>query len=288
MENKLRYVAGWKKKLKALVPRRLKYTLAADVIQWLMSRTHLLDGGDAPPEFVEFAGGGFVPIGNHLVDMIAGRTALADGMAVLDIGCGIGRNAVALSKRFPHLRYVGFDIVRFGITWCRKRFAGMANYQFEHADIFNSFYNPRGRATAATYRFPVPDGEVDLAFATSVFTHMTAADVAHYLQECARCIKQGATVYFTCFMLDDESRRQINAGATLFKFGHPRERSFVEILDEPELAVAFEHRTLLEMASSAGLEMKAFHPGHWRGIAYPDFQDAYVLGKVGRPAPVGR
>jgi hypothetical protein len=59
----------------------------------------------------------------------------------------------------------------------------------------------------------------------------------------------------------------------------------VETLDEPELAVAFEHRILLDMASSAGLETRAFHPGHWRGIAYPDFQDAYVLGKAVPPVP---
>jgi SAM-dependent methyltransferase len=275
----LRYVSGWKKKLKALVPRRLKYTLVADVLELLISRTSLLDGGDEPPAFIEFGGGGFVPIGDHLVGLMAKRAGLADGMRVVDIGCGIGRNAVALSKRCKGVSYFGFDLVRFGIAWCRKRFAGVPGYEFRHADLFNSFYNPRGVERATEHRFPLPDGRADFVFATSVFSHMPAPEVAHYLQESARCMRPGGTAYFTCFILDPESRRQIGAGVTLFRFEHARDGWFIESPAEADLAVAYERPVFEALAARAGLEVAAFHPGHWRGLAYEDFQDAYVLRK---------
>ncbi len=280
MENRLKYVTGWKKKLKALVPRRLKYTLLADAIELLLARTRLLDGGDEPPRFIEFGGGGFIPIGNALVGLMAARAGLSDGMTVVDIGCGIGRNAVALSKRFGNLEYLGFDVVRYGVRWCGKRFSGQPRYRFIHADIFNSFYNPRGKESALAYRFPVADGAADFVFATSVFTHMPRAEVAHYLAETARCMKPGASAYFTCFMLDAESRRQIESGQTLFRFPHPRDGCQVESLSEPDLAVAFERPAFEAMAPEAGLEVAAFHPGNWRGLPYEDFQDAYVLRAV--------
>ena len=277
MENRLKYASGWKKKLKALVPRRLKYTLLADVIELLLRKTRLLDGEEEPPRFIEFGGGGFIPTGNALVALMAARTGLTDGASVVDIGSGIGRNAVALSKRFANLSYVGFDIVRYGTLWCRKRFSGSPGYQFIHADIFNSFYNPRGTESALGYRFPVVDGTTDLIFATSVFTHMPRAEVEHYLRESARCMKPGAAAYFTCFILDEEARRQIESGQTLFRFLHPRDGGHVESLSEPDLAVGFDGPVIEAMARDAGLEVEAFYPGNWRGLPYEDFQDAYVL-----------
>lgn len=280
MENRFKYVFGWKAKLKALVPRRLKYTLFADVIEALLARTYLLDGDDEPPRFIEYGGGGFVPLGNALVALMSVRTGLTDGMTVVDVGCGIGRNAVALSKRFADLDYVGFDVVRYGIRWCEKRFSGQPRYRFVHANIFNSFYNPRGSQSALDYQFPLADSAADLVFATSVFTHMPRGEVAHYLRESARCMKPGAVSYFTCFMLDPESRRQIDSGQTIFHFSHPLGGGYVESLSEADLAVSFERPDFEAMAREAGLEVEAFYPGTWRGLPYEEFQDVYVLRKA--------
>jgi len=278
VENKLRYVKGWKKKIKALIPRRAKYTFFAGAIEFLLKHTRWLDGGDEPPPFMDFSGGSFIPLGNQLVRLMIERGELTDGMKVLDIGCGIGRNAVALSKQFPHdLSYIGFDIVRFGILWCQKRFSTRKNYSFVHANIINGFYNPNGLQNAESYNFPCTDRSVDFAFATSVYTHMKAAEVRHYLAETARCLKPGGAAYCTCFILDSESYAQTNAGQTLFRFRHNMGNAFVESVSEPELAVAFERTAFEEMATSAGLNVVAFYPGSWRGIGYADFQDAYVF-----------
>ena len=221
--SKLRYASGLKGKLKALVPRRIKYTLLADCIELVLARTHFLDGADEPPSFMDYSGGGFVPIGNHLVQLMRTRAGLADGMVVVDIGCGIGRMAVAMSKRLREIRYVGFDVVNYGILWCRKRFSALPGYRFVHANIFNTFYNPRGSEAGSSYRFPVSDFTADFVCATSVFTHMPASEVTHYLRETSRCMKRGAKAYFTAFILDRESRWQIEASRTLLTFRRERQ-----------------------------------------------------------------
>ena len=277
--SKLRYASGLKGKLKALVPRRVKYTLLADCIELVLARTHFLDGADEPPSFMDYSGGGFVPIGNQLVQLMMARAGLADGMVVVDIGCGIGRMAVAMSKRLREIRYVGFDVVNYGILWCRKRFSALPGYRFVHADIFNTFYNPRGSEAGSSYRFPVSDSTADFVCATSVFTHMPASEVTHYLRETSRCMKRGAKAYFTAFILDQESRGQIEANLTLLTFRRERQGAYVETPDEPDLAVAYDGSAFEAMVVKSGLKVVAFYPGNWRKLPYEDFQDAYVLAK---------
>ena len=277
--NKLRYLSSLKSKLKGLVPRSVKYTLLADCIELLTSKTRFLDGEDEPPSLIEYGGGGFVPIGNHLVELMMARAGLADGMVVVDIGCGIGRVAVAMSKRLRAISYVGFDVVKYGILWCRKRFSALPGYRFVHANIFNTFYNPRGSEAASSYRFPVSDSTADFVCATSVFTHMPGSEVTHYLRETSRCMKRGAKAYFTVFILDHESRRQIEANRTPFKFQYRYQEAYAEAPDEPDLAVAYDRSAFEAMVVDAGLEVVAFYPGNWRKLPYEDFQDAYVLAK---------
>ncbi len=277
--SKLRYAPGLKGKLKALVPRRIKYTLLADFIELVLARTHFLDGADEPPSFMDYSGGGFVPIGNQLVQLMMARAGLADGMVVVDIGCGIGRMAVAMSKRLREIRYVGFDVVNYGILWCRKRFSALPGYRFVHADIFNTFYNPRGSEAGSSYRFPVSDSTADFVCATSVFTHMPASEVTHYLRETSRCMKRGAKAYFTAFILDQESRGQIETNLTLLTFRQEHQGAYVETPDEPDLAVAYDESAFEAMVVRSGLEVVAFYPGNWRKLPYEDFQDAYVLAK---------
>ncbi len=197
----------------------------------------------------------------------------------MDVGCGIGRVAVAMSKRLRQIKYTGFDVVKYGILWCRKRFSALPDYRFVHANILNTFYNPRGSEAGSGYRFPVPDSTADFVCATSVFTHLPAADVAHYLKETRRCMKRGGKAYFTVFILDSESRARVDLGVTMFKFQHPHQGAFLETLEEPDLGVGYDKSAFEAMVAGAGLEVVAFYPGHWRKLPYEDAQDAYVLVK---------
>src|SRR5258706_13327940 len=107
--NRLRYVTGLRNKLRAVVPRSVKYTLLADVIEFVIARTPFLDGGDEPPAFIEYGGGGFVSIGNELVQLMIARAGLADEMAGGDRGFGISRVALALGKMLRPIKYTRFN-----------------------------------------------------------------------------------------------------------------------------------------------------------------------------------
>lgn len=204
------------------------------------------------------------------------RAQLRAGEAVLDVGCGIGRLAVALAD-IPDLRYSGFDVVRFGITWCGKRFRDRAGFRFDHVDVHNGFYNPRGRLDPLSLRFPYPDASFDLAVATSVFTHMPFDQVAHYLKEMARCLRPGGRAYVTLFALDPEALSAIRSGRAAFAFAHPIEGGRVESLSQPEEAVALEPLALERAIAEAGLVAEGFFAGHWRSSPADDFQDAWLL-----------
>src|SRR5262245_14691950 len=75
---------------------------------------------------------------------------------VLEVGCGVGRVAIPLTKYLSETgSYDGFDIVKRSIKWCRNVITPRhPNFRFEHADIYNTFYNPDGRIRGEDFRFP--------------------------------------------------------------------------------------------------------------------------------------
>src|SRR5215472_1770689 len=108
----------------------------------------LLDGLDSltgkrdplmPPRrtFAMVGHGDFKQTGDEFVGYFT-RFGLKAEDNVLDVGCGIGRMAIPLT-RFITARYEGFDIVRSEIEWCTKNITPRyPNFQFQLADIFNS------------------------------------------------------------------------------------------------------------------------------------------------------
>jgi hypothetical protein len=92
-------------------------------------------------------------------------------------------------------------------------------------------------------------------------------------------MKRGAKAYFTVFILDHESRGQIEANLTLFRFQYRYQGAYAEAPDELDLAVAYDRSVFETMVVDAGLEVVAFYPAHWRKLPYEDGQDAYVLAK---------
>lgn len=124
--------------------------------------------------------------------------AAAPGPLVLDVGCGCGRIARFLVA-VPGLRYVGFDIMRPSIEWCRRELEPLAGgrFAFHHVDAFSRHYNPRGRLAPGEVRFPVADGTVDLAFGASLFTHLLEPDARHYLRETRRALRPAGRALYS-------------------------------------------------------------------------------------------
>ncbi len=128
-----------------------------------------------PPVRMNFVGTrhDFIEVGKEFLGHFQKVGRLEPQESVLDIGCGIGRMAIPMTAYLDKGSYAGFDIIPFGIKWCRDRITPrFPGFRFSHADIHNSAYNPGGTIAPEDFRFPYPDATFDFAFATSVFTHL--------------------------------------------------------------------------------------------------------------------
>ena len=259
--------------LSSAARRRLKYTIAADAINLVVRYTPFLDGKDGPPEPINFAGHkSFNEVGDLTVSLMQDHAGLRDGDRVLDVGCAIARNALALQRAYgSDISYDGFDIVPYGISWSQKRFRDLpGRYAFQYVDVWNSFYNPRGKARAEDFEFPYDDDIFDISVATSVYTHMRKKAVAQYLAETARVTRPGGRAYFTVFGFDGVSE------ISQFNFAHAGEGDWVQDPSEPEMAVAQDLDWLRSHLEELGASQIEIYPGYWRGETGLDFQDIIV------------
>lgn len=65
------------------------------------------------------------------------QTRLADGIDVLDVGCGRGRAMLQLAASYPNSRFTGIDLSPEAIGWARARAGeqGLENISFEVHDL---------------------------------------------------------------------------------------------------------------------------------------------------------
>jgi SAM-dependent methyltransferase len=216
--------------------------------------------------------GDFRRIGDDLAALLV-RHGLRESDRVLDIGCGVGRVALPLTRVIRTGTYDGFDIVRRWIRWCRRNITpAHPNFRFTHADVYNSHYNRSG-VPASEFRFPYEDASFDFAFATSVFTHLDVSSATHYLRETQRVLRPGGTLVATFFFFEGDL-----SNAAL---GFNVDRGDHRLLDadDPDWGIAFAPSmlgTLLPPSSWTGVEVT---PGAWRGGGGEQFQDAVVARK---------
>ncbi len=204
--------------------------------------------------------------------------------AVLDIGCGWGRLAMPLAARLgPGGRYLGMDAAAEAIAWCRRNIAEAdPRFRFHHADIRNSYANPRGRIPAARAVLLPWEERFDRVVAFSLFTHLLPEATARYLAEAARLCRPGGQLVATFFLLDDAARAAMAEGRSDRSF--PVAHGIARIADAavPEDAVAYEAREILALLDAAGFDAD-WRPGAWcaRGVAPFEYQDLVVARRRG-------
>lgn len=123
---------------------------------------------------------------------------------ILDVGCGVGRLAIGISKKIPNIsEYCGIDVSERAIDWCNKYIHGrFANFNFYRLNFKNELYNKFGKELNASFNLPFADKRFEIIYLYSVFSHMRSNDILVYLREFNRVIKDQGRIFLTAFIED--------------------------------------------------------------------------------------
>lgn len=261
------------------VARRLYYG-PIDLYETLCGKR----GPMIPPRGMIFIGAGdFCKQGEHLLDLVINYAGLKPDGKILDIGCGIGRLAVPLTRYLnAEALYEGFDIVKLGIDWCEKRIATQySNFHFQCIELKNDLYNLSTEQEAKQFEFPYAQGVFDCVVLTSVFTHMMPNDIDNYLKQISKVMANEGKCFATFFLLNSDIKRQMEEGTIEFKFVYHFDGYSLMDKKVKEANVAYEETFLLSMLEKNGLCAESIHQGNWSGGVNPlDFQDVVIIKKV--------
>ncbi|RAK02393.1 methyltransferase family protein [Larkinella arboricola] len=275
--------------LKSLIPNPIKTALKNIIPLSVIDQLEIITGErDAltPPSRMIFIGDGdFKKVGELTVSHIKDLVGLNATDRVLDVGSGIGRVAIPLTKYInPPGGYDGIEIVKEGVDWCNKEVhKRFPHFNFHHLNVYNKMYNPKGTMQGHELRFPFESLTFDLVILNSVFTHMLEADFERYLAEISRVLKKGARGYITMFLLNEESRRLNAQGKNKYErhLTPFTDKTMVYLQDLPESMIAFDETYAREAFAKAGLTIQNVQFGNWCGRENTvDYQDLLSVSKI--------
>lgn len=261
-----------------LLARRIWY-LPHDLKNLILGRRKDM----VPPKGLIYTGtGDFLEQGMHHLHYLTDYAGLQPSHRVLDIGCGIGRSAVALTHYLsPKGSYEGLDIVKQGIRWCQNHISSRyPNFRFRCVSLRNELYRS-SPYPASAFIFPFPDQEFDCVFAISLFTHLSPEDAFHYLDEIHRVMKKEGTCLATFFLYDRE--REHSFHPPFFNF--PVDMGTYRLMTKQVRVanVAWDKEYFICRLEQKGIHVVQDVMGYWRGnvnTGQNDFQDILVMKKI--------
>jgi SAM-dependent methyltransferase len=238
-----------------------------------------------PLELIQQVGGkaeaDYRAVGQEFFDIFVRYGGIRPTDRVLDVGCGCGRMAWALTRFLTSGSFEGFDITPEAIEWCQRNITSQFPYfKFQLADLYNAAYNPHAEVQARDYRFPYPNSSFDFTFLTSVFTHMLPQDLEHYAREIARTLKPRGRAVITFFILNNESERLLKESHGRLSFQHSYAGGQVRVQDpsNPEAAIAYPEVTVRKLLGQSGMRLlEPIYFGSWSGrAATVTYQDVTI------------
>lgn len=200
--------------------------------------------------------------------------------AVLEIGSGIGRCAMALAHVLATGSYLGIDLVRPAVTWCQANItARYPTFSFIHYDVLDGLHNPTGTLAATDVLIELPDTSVDRVLVWAALTHMLPQTVEHYFREIRRVLRPDGLALVSCHLLTEEIQQSLKEDGAPGRFDHQYEPGcYVRTLELPTLEVAYIDERMHEMIDSAGLTLQSVQHGPMRSNSrFAPFQDILVL-----------
>jgi SAM-dependent methyltransferase len=201
---------------------------------------------------------------------------------LLDIGSCYARLPFGLLSATNYQgRYIGFDVLKDQVKWCRKNLTpAFPNYTFKHLNVRNDRYNPRGRIDPTKLKFPVGDASMKMVTLFSIFTHFYAADIRRYLAEIARVLQPGGRVVSTWFVFNEETLPLVTSDRAGYPMVHELNRVCrYNDKDDPLRAIAYDEGYVRALVREAGLVLEDLIPGRWYGRMAPGsiWQDLVIL-----------
>jgi SAM-dependent methyltransferase len=166
--------------------------------------------------------------------------------AVFDFGCGCGRHARQLIQQdLRPRRYVGIDLHRGMIAWCRQHLAPMApGFEFHHHDVYNVGLNPEAPEDRRWLPFPVEDDAFTLVIGWSIFTHLVQEQAEAYMAEVGRVLRADGLFHGTFFTFDRAGFPMLQDAQNALYVNHV----------DPTNAVIFDRGWIRATAAAAGLK----------------------------------
>jgi SAM-dependent methyltransferase len=247
----------------------VNYEAVAEVFD--LMRTETLDGRSMS----EIVGGGSpMSLAIHFMGILVEQAGLESGDRVLDIGCGCGRLAAALTQHLgPQASYVGVDIVAGLVDFANRHIPWRhPNFRFVTLQQGNPAYDAirhDGESpTIASLDDACAPQTVDLCIATSLFTHFDTEMARTALKAMRRALAPDGRAFISLFLLDAGVRALIGRGGAAFQFEHRyADGVFVQNLGRPLEALAFTSGHFIDLLSEHGLYVERALYGRWPGRA---------------------
>lgn len=253
------------------------------------ANSHNFLGFDIPLELIALTGGNaetFDEITRHHRKLLDKNLKLGPEDRVLELGCGMGRDAIHLAKLAPTVKsYLGVDIIKESISWATQNITKKhKNFVFHHFDIKDQLHNPDGVLDAKNIGLPAKNESIDKIFLWSVFTHMPEDLIIHYLKEFRRVLTKDGIGFASCFIVNKDvlhSASRVNLTPYDLKFNHLYgDGCYINNLEFPMGAVAYTEEKIDEFLWKAGLVRESeFFRGSWSGHweNYSDGQDGFCF-----------
>jgi SAM-dependent methyltransferase len=146
---------------------------------------------------------GYENSGQRLMFLARDRAGLKDfsNTDILDIGCGVRFTVTLLNREIDVKSYTGIENHEPIVDFLSKEVTD-PRFHFAYWNVHNSLYNKDGDEMEAFYKLPV-DGQYDLVWLFSVFTHQNPSDSLAMFKLIRKHIREDGKLVFTCFINEE-------------------------------------------------------------------------------------